>query len=182
MSNNLVNFSLLSCLPSYPRQTINIAADNNLIGKIPPEISTLRNLVVLSLNSNCLYGSFPTEFGTMSNLQKLNLEDNGLEGYLPEEFYSMSSLTHINLAWQGENERNCTSSGGALVELAITSNGDTNYGLEGALLEKVTHLRNLKEIIVDGNYFSGETPSDVKNLKQLGERSSLHYLQHQTRS
>ncbi|KAL7505227.1 hypothetical protein ACHAXN_002717 [Cyclotella atomus] len=155
----------VSCLDGKVRE-LNLP-DNNLIGEMPPEISTLRNLDVLSLNSNCLYGSLPTEFGSMTNLQKLNLEDNGLEGYLPEEFYSMSSLTHLNLASQGENDRNCTSSIGSVVDLYTNSTGESNSGLEGALLQKIGFLRHLKEIRVEENYFSGEITSSIKNLKQL---------------
>ncbi|KAL3790445.1 hypothetical protein ACHAWO_007135 [Cyclotella atomus] len=131
----------VSCLDGKVRE-LNLP-DNNLIGEIPPEISTLRNLDVLALNSNCLFGSLPTEFGSMTNLQKLNIQDNSLGGYLPEEFYSMSSLTHLNLAWQGKNERYCTSSGGDFVDLFVTSDGETNYGLEGELLQKIGSLRHL---------------------------------------
>jgi hypothetical protein len=105
----------------------------------------------------------------MMKLQELNLEENGLGGYLPQEFYSMASLTHLNLASQYENQRSCISSSGNLVKLAVTSDGKPNYGLEGAILNKIGSLRNLTEINVDMNYFSGQIPSTIRVLKQLGE-------------
>jgi hypothetical protein len=125
---------------------------------------------VLELNSNCLLGSLPSQIGLLTNIQKLNLEDNGINGYVPDELFNMSSLTHLNLAWQYGNERNCTTSKGDLVELFLTSTGKYNEGLEGTILEKINLLRHLKEIHVEGNYFSGTISPEIKNLKQLGEQ------------
>lgn len=146
-----------------------LLAENNLIGKIPPEISILRFVDILNLGGNCLIGTIPSEMGWMTNLQQLNLEYNGLSGYLPDEFFNMSSLTRLNLSWQGGNERNCTSSKGELIELQYNLRDDVNYGLEGEILKKIGSLRHLKEILVEGNYFSGEITPDIKNLKQLGK-------------
>jgi hypothetical protein len=129
-----------------------------LIGEIPPELSTLRNLDILSLGSNCIIGNIQPEMGSMVNLQQLNLEDNGMSGTIPDELFNMSSLTHLNLGQQ-YNWRNCTSSLGK--------------GLEGALLENISPLRHLKEIVIGGNYFSGEISPGIKNLKQLGEFGPL---------
>lgn len=140
-----------------------------MIGEIPPEISVLRYVDVLTFNSNCLIGTLPSEMGWMTNLQQLNLEDNGLSGYVPDELYNMSSLTHLNLAWQCGNQRTCTSSNGELIDLYHDSSGDVKAGLEGEILRKLGSLRHLKEILVSGNYFSGEISSDIKNLKQLGK-------------
>jgi hypothetical protein len=107
--------------------------------------------------------------GLMTNLQQLNLEDNGLNGDVPDEFYNMSSLTHLNLAVQSVNWRHCTSSEGEKIYLNISSRGETIWGLEGEILQKIGSLRHLKEIRVNENYFSGKIAPDIKNLKQLGE-------------
>jgi hypothetical protein len=130
----------------------------------------LHYLDVLELNSNCLFGSLPSQIGLLTNIQKLNLEDNGINGFVPDELFNMSSLTHLNLAWQYENERNCTTSKGDVLELFITSTGKPNEGLEGKVLEKIYRLRHLKEILVEDNYFSGTISPEIKNLKHLGEQ------------
>jgi hypothetical protein len=136
-----------------------------LIGEIPLELITLRNLEVLSLYSNCLFGTLPSEMGSMTNLQQLDFEENGLGGYVPDELFNMSSLTHLNLAWQ--TERNCNSSSGELVSIYTD-------GLEGYnMLEKILSLRHLKEVFIEGNWFSGEIPPQIKNMKQLGENQPL---------
>eukprot|EP00804_Cyclotella_cryptica_P003742 CCRYP_008909-RA/>CCRYP_008909-RA protein AED:0.31 eAED:0.06 QI:0/1/0.6/1/1/1/5/0/1068 len=164
-SSNECNWYGVTCLDGKVRSLE--LPENNLIGKIPPEISILRFIDVLKLDGNCLVGTLPSEMGCMSNLQQLNLEYNGLSGYVPDEFFNMSSLTHVHLAGQSGNEWNCTSSSGELIQLYYNLSGDFNSGLEGDILEKIGNLRHLKEILVDDNYFSGSITPDIKNLKQL---------------
>jgi hypothetical protein len=105
----------------------------------------------------------------MTNLQQLNVEDNGMSGYVPDEFFDMSSLTHLSLGYQGKNWRNCTSSTGSFIDLYTNSAGETNSGLEGLMLDKIKSMRHLKEVVIEGNYFSGEIDPGIKNLKHLGQ-------------
>ena len=71
---------------------------NNLVGTIPPELSHLRSLRVLSLASdvivpgNALTGSVPPELGNLANLESLSLTGNGLTGPLPAELGNLAKL------------------------------------------------------------------------------------------
>eukprot|EP00970_Alexandrium_tamarense_P015149 scaffold4733_cov170-Alexandrium_tamarense.AAC.63 len=154
--------------------------ENNLIGAIPPEVGQLQFLQVLALNENCVYGSLPPEIGNMSNLQQLNLEYNGMSGFVPDELFEVSSLVQLNLGWQYANDWNCTASDGSVVSTSYAQgnpeNGE-NLGLEGEILgAKIGHLKYLKEITVNDNYFSGGIASEIGNLKQLGEYQSCAEL------
>jgi Leucine-rich repeat (LRR) protein len=61
-----------------------IPADNNLVGTIPSELSHLKWLNSLDLESNRLGGSIPSEVGLLTNLEFLALNNNKLQGEIPK--------------------------------------------------------------------------------------------------
>ena len=56
---------------------------NQLSGKIPPELGKLSNLTELFLSANELSGKIPPELGKLANLTALFLQDNDLSGCVP---------------------------------------------------------------------------------------------------
>ena len=56
---------------------------NQLSGKIPPELGKLANLTALFLHGNQLSGKIPPELGKLANLTALFLQDNDLSGCVP---------------------------------------------------------------------------------------------------
>lgn len=104
--------------------------------------------------------------------KSLILALNRLSGYVPDELFNLSSLAQIELSWQSENlpdsvHRKCLLRNG---RPGNPSYNDDSLGLEGALLETIGSLQQLKKIDICGNYFSGGITSEIKNLEQLGER------------
>ena len=58
--------------------------DNNLSGRIPPELGDITSLRRLSLFGNRLSGAIPPELGKLYNLESLFLSGNRLSGCVPE--------------------------------------------------------------------------------------------------
>ena len=68
---------------------------NQLSGKIPPELGNLANLTVLFLTFNQLTGEIPPELGNLANLESLDLSGNQLRGCVPSSLQNQLSSTNL---------------------------------------------------------------------------------------
>ena len=67
--------------------------ENNLTGRIPPELQNLSILEKLNMANNDLAGTLPPEVGGMSSLRELVLTNNsGMAGPLPSDLTALSQL------------------------------------------------------------------------------------------
>ena len=73
-------------------------SNNNLTGRIPPELGKLTALEVLHLHTNQLSGRIPPEIGQLTSLTTLHLYDNQLSGPIPD-LSSLTSLTALRLGY-----------------------------------------------------------------------------------
>ncbi|XP_030510093.2 receptor-like protein EIX2 isoform X1 [Cannabis sativa] len=73
-------------------------SSNNLIGKIPQELTNLVELVQLNLSRNSLNGTIPTKIGNLNKLNSLDLSHNKLSGVIPTSLASISSLSLLDLS------------------------------------------------------------------------------------
>ncbi len=71
--------------------------DNNLNGRIPPELGGISLLKYLSLSGNQLSGDIPPELGDLSELGSLNLFGNRLSEEIPPELGKLSNLKSLSL-------------------------------------------------------------------------------------
>ncbi|XP_062079935.1 receptor-like protein 35 [Humulus lupulus] len=71
---------------------------NNLIGKIPEELTNLVELVQLNISRNNLNGTIPMEIGNLNKLDALDLSHNKLCGVIPTSLASISSLSFLDLS------------------------------------------------------------------------------------
>ncbi|KAG8378692.1 hypothetical protein BUALT_Bualt07G0011700 [Buddleja alternifolia] len=74
-------------------------SSNNLVGKIPSEITKLDDLVGLNLSRNKLTGSIPQDIGRMVSLNFLDLSRNHLSGGVPTSLSELNGLGVLNLSY-----------------------------------------------------------------------------------
>lgn len=115
--------------------------NNNLNGRIPPELGGLSRLEALWLTFNRgLTGSIPAELGNLSRLVELYLGENGLTGPIPPELGNLPSLTGLLL---GGNR------------------------LTGTIPPELGRLSRLIELNLGGNRLTGTMPTELVELSRL---------------
>ncbi|QHO33827.1 probable LRR receptor-like serine/threonine-protein kinase At3g47570 isoform X2 [Arachis hypogaea] len=118
-------------------------SSNNLYGRIPMEIGTLKKLEKLSLNKNNYSGEIPSSIWNISSLSILSMGYNYLEGKIPEEIGKLKSLSGFAI---GANK------------------------LSGELPSSLYNLSSLAIFFAAENQFHGSLPSDMfSNLISLQE-------------
>ena len=113
---------------------------NNLIGRIPPELSNLTELTELSLANNNLTGPIPPELGDLAALNQLFLYGNNLTGPIPPELGNLTELTELILA---------------------------NNNLTGPIPPELGNLTELTELGLANNNLTGPIPPELGNLAAL---------------
>ena len=110
---------------------------NNLVGTLPPELSTLTRLALLDVSANHLRGVIPSGLASLASLRVLLLNGNELTGRVPPELGGLSSLVilalHHNLL-RGEVPEQL----GDLANLLALSVWEGNQ-LAGAIPEVLAH-------------------------------------------
>ncbi|KAM1917629.1 hypothetical protein ACFX13_037206 [Malus domestica] len=130
--------SLFGALSSL--ETLALVSNPALSGEIPPELSKITNLRVLSLSQNNLLGNIPREIGVLVRLEQLDLSYNNLSGEIPQEIGGLGSLTILDLSWNV---------------------------LEGQVPSSVGQLQVLQKIDMSCNMLRGLIPPNVGQLKRL---------------
>ena len=115
-------------------------ANNNLVGYIPPSISTLTSLEILNLAKNELSGAIPNDIGSLVNLQILDLINNDLNNDIPSEIGNLDQLKVLHLS---------------------------GNSLTGQIPFELGNMTSLQILSVFGNDLSGEIPSELGNLSNL---------------
>ncbi|MDE2925394.1 MAG: hypothetical protein OXT71_03245 [Acidobacteriota bacterium] len=138
--------------------------ENNLVGRIPPELGDLAQLQILDLYDNQLTGMIPVELSRLSQLQWLFLNWNQLTGTIPWELSRLSQLEGLFL-----NRNQLT--GEIPVELSRLSQlqwlGLTDNRLTGAIPEELSRLSQLQTLGLHTNQLTGEIPEELGNLANL---------------
>ncbi|KAL6842104.1 hypothetical protein ACP4OV_028083 [Aristida adscensionis] len=107
--------------------------NNQLSNAIPESIVMLENLQLLSLPMNSLSGPIPTNIGMLRGLVSLDLSGNKISGSVPDALANLTMLQYFNLSYN--NLSSTTSS--------------------------LFHLKNIIQLYVSHNFFSGTLPSDL---------------------
>ena len=115
---------------------------NNLSGAIPPELGTLRSLVLLWLAGNNLSGQIPVELGNLPSLTWFDLGANRLSGPIPAELGTLRSLVELRLA--GNN-------------------------LSGPIPPELGNLPSLNRLYLGANRLSGPIPAELGGLSSLSD-------------
>ncbi|XP_052109567.1 probable LRR receptor-like serine/threonine-protein kinase At3g47570 isoform X2 [Arachis duranensis] len=153
-------------------------SSNNLYGRIPMEIGTLKKLEKLSLNKNNYSGEIPSSIWNISSLSILSMGYNYLEGKIPEEIGKLKSLSGFAI---GANKLSgeLPSSLYNLSSLAIFFAAENQF--HGSLpSDMFSNLISLQEIgiggnQISGNNFSGAIPVEVFSLSSLSTNLNLSH-------
>ncbi len=146
--------------------TLNLE-QNDLTGKLPPDLGNLVNLTRLKLNHNQISDSIPSELAGLKNLSWLHLHLNQLSGSIPHSLGLLTELTQLYL-------HNNQLSGKIPIEFGGLSNLEQlrldNNILTGPIPPELGELTNLEIFYAHDNNLTGEIPS------ALGQLSALHRL------
>ena len=116
-------------------------AQNDLTGRIPPELGNLSALLSLRLSTNFqLTGPIPPELGNLANLESLTLLNLDLNGPIPPELGNLSALQSLSLY---------------------------NAGLTGPIPPELGNLTKLTGLDLASNGLTGRIPPELGNLSAL---------------
>ncbi|MFQ6646989.1 hypothetical protein Gotur_020336, partial [Gossypium turneri] len=139
---------------------------NNILGKIPDEISNLINLEVLDVGHNQLLGSIPFDIGRLWKLNIFYATSNFLSGTIPHSIGNLTELTKLILDINNIHG-NIPSNLGKCQNLLLL--GLSNNNLSGTIPPEILGLSSLSIVLsLSSNSLTGELPVEVEKLKNLG--------------
>ncbi|XP_047940701.1 receptor like protein 29-like [Salvia hispanica] len=151
-------------LPASPLQQLSLRSNSALIGTIPPQISTLKSLQILTLSQNRLMGPIPTEIFTSSALVHLDLSYNALTGAIPLELGNLGNLVGLDLSYN----KLTGPIPSAIGELRILQKLDLSSNLlTGTIPDSINHLQSLVFLALSNNRLHGAFPKGLINLHNL---------------
>ncbi|GFS45462.1 receptor like protein 29 [Actinidia rufa] len=129
--NRVINSSL---------QQLSLRSNPALIGPIPPQISSLKSLQILTLSQNSLSGLIPVEVFGLTFLVHLDLSYNFLMGTLPHKLGSLKNLIGLDLSYNA---------------------------LTGTIPATIGQLGMLQKLDLSSNSLFGAIPDTIENLNSL---------------
>ncbi|KAJ3257152.1 hypothetical protein HDU77_002802 [Chytriomyces hyalinus] len=134
-----------------------------IIGSIPDELSSLKNLGSLCLSCNRLTGSLPSSLNLLPKLRYLDvLSDNQLSG----EFPALPNLDHLTML---NISRNCFTGPVPTVFSKSQKLQDVyaDHNLFNVIPASISQLTSLRNLSISGNKFSCEIPPGIWNMTAL---------------
>jgi Leucine-rich repeat (LRR) protein len=117
--------------------------DNQIIGTIPGEILSIRELEIIRLENNKIAGQLPHGmFDRMSHLREVSVDNNLMTGTIPSE-------------------------NGAMVQLALLSLSNNRF--EGPLPDSWGRVQTLKQLHLNDNKINGTLPASLGNITNIEE-------------
>ncbi|CAL5051480.1 unnamed protein product [Urochloa decumbens] len=191
LSGNLFTGRVPSELGNLFHLTLLDMSRNSFSGKVPPELGNLSSLKYFDLSGNSFNGGVPRELGNLSKLTQLSIGGNNLEGPIPVELTRIPNLMYLNL---GENNLSghipeaifCNISNLQYIDLSSNSlagkipiRGDCplpdlmflvlwSNNLVGGIPPSISNSTNLKWLLLENNFLTGELPSGMfSNMRDL---------------
>ncbi|KAB1227493.1 hypothetical protein CJ030_MR1G010281 [Morella rubra] len=133
-------------------------------GSIPPNISNLSNLFLLSLHRNALAGPIPNTMERLQKLQLLDLQSNKLEGPMLSNLCRLKSLYYLSLNSNKLSGRipPCISNLTSLRHLYLAFNQ-----LSSVVPLSFWSLTNIEQVDLSLNFLSGSLSIDIGEMKAL---------------
>ncbi|KAA8525025.1 hypothetical protein F0562_011337 [Nyssa sinensis] len=148
-------------------QQLSLRSNPALIGPIPPQMSLLKSLQILTLSQNHLDGQIPAVIFSLSSLVRLDLSYNLLGGTIPYQLGNLRNLGGLDLSYNSLTGSIPDTIGqlGALQKLDLSSNL-----ISGSIPDSIEKLNSLVFMALSNNRLGGKFP---KGLAKLG---SLQYF------
>ncbi|KAL6888676.1 hypothetical protein ACP4OV_009702 [Aristida adscensionis] len=142
------------------------ASNNSFTGQIPSHLcSSSPALTVITLCSNQLSGSIPPALGNCSMLKVLKAGHNNITGSLPEELFNATSLECLSFP---NNGLHGMLHGSGIINLRNLANLDLGGNkFSGKIPDYINQLNRLEELHLGHNSMSGELPSTLSNCTNL---------------
>ena len=139
-------------------------AENNLAGRLPPEIGKLNRLEELHLETNLLEGTLLPEIGELENLVWLGLYDNYFDGTIPPEIGRIEYLEVLDLSY---NLFTGTIPGEIIDLPYLTYLGLFDNELSGPIPPEIGNFQSLRFLDLCYNKFTGPIPREIARIETL---------------
>ncbi|KAL5582612.1 hypothetical protein UlMin_015054 [Ulmus minor] len=145
-------------------EQLSLRSNPALSGPIPPQISKLKSLKILTLSQNHLSGKIPVELFNLSSLVHLDLSYNMLTGTIPFQVGNLNYLVGLDLSYNmlSGSIPNAIGKLGLLQKLDLSSNV-----LTGTIPDAIGKLSFLVFMALSNNKLSGEFPQGLEKLQGL---------------
>lgn len=145
-------------------QQLSFRSNPALVGSIPPQISSLKSLQILTLSQNWHSGRIPVEIFALSSLVHLDLSYNLLTGTIPNQVGNLKNLVGLDLSYNSLSGSipSTISQLGMLQKLDLSSNA-----LVGGIPESIEKLNSLFFLALSNNRFKGNFPKGLEKLQSL---------------
>ncbi|XP_071916240.1 uncharacterized protein [Coffea arabica] len=138
---------------------------NNLTGEIPRSFGNLTSLRQIYLSYNNLKGPIPQELGQLTSLYSIGVDANYLSGTLPSSIYNISTLACIS-ASSNIRQGNLPANMG----LTLPNIQDFLLGgnqIEGTIPVSLANAFLLEQLELSDNMLKGQVPTNFGNLHNL---------------
>ncbi|OMO60870.1 hypothetical protein COLO4_33708 [Corchorus olitorius] len=145
-------------------QQLSLRSNPALSGPIPPQISSLKSLEILTLSQNHFSGPIPVEIFSLNSLVHIDLSYNMLTGTIPTQLGNLKNLVGLDLSYNsltgsipqtiGELEM--------LQKLDLSSNS-----LVGKIPDSIEKLKLLAFMALSNNRLGGDFPKGLSKLQSL---------------
>ncbi|KAJ4772857.1 Receptor-like protein 12 [Rhynchospora pubera] len=194
LKNNKLSGSLPHVISEYCRfRTINLNG-NNISGTLPQFLMNCTSLEVLDLGNNKIYGIFPYWLGDLKNLRVLVLRSNKLHGPVSmpishlgtndSAFPMLQILDLSSNSFNGTLPKECFKNLNSMINNSKTSaslavgykyldfggsyyQNSVTVTFKGLEVTFVSTLAMFTSLDFSGNYFEGEIPQEIGELKML---------------
>ncbi|KAM3689860.1 hypothetical protein ACJW30_09G077000 [Castanea mollissima] len=160
-------------LSSLPNLMVLSMSGCSLSGPFEFSLSKLQSLSIISLYNNPFNAPVPEFFANFTSLTSLELGSCGLNGTFPKKIFQIQTLQKLDLSGNDLLQGSLPEflSNGSLQSLLL---GITNFS--GTLPDSIGNLPMLSTIDLPFCNFSGSIPNSMENLVQLKDLLNLVYL------
>ncbi|KAM0837992.1 hypothetical protein ACQ4PT_061276 [Festuca glaucescens] len=133
-------------------------------GSFPEFITKFASLEVLALNYNDMHiGLLGAAIENLMNLRQLNMSGNSFSGDLPASLFALPRLKILDLSYNNFGGHIPISSSSGTISLEVL---DLRYNNLSGILP-VTAFKNIRDLNLRGNQFSGSLPASLFALPHL---------------